>query len=140
MSSPSAYLIPRDVRARYGMKGLEVVASSDRSRSSCLSHQRSTFPPIKHVCALDDGDDEVVRVFNSQLRDGIVTRIQETLPHTNWRLNVLRLGFALETLSNPITIHLTLAEDAFARDDESAAGKIVSDILDLVQGSQMLLA
>ncbi len=60
-----------------------------------------------------------------------VASIVAALPDANWGLNVLRLGFDPEHLSNnPYTIHLVVAFDGGLSDE--TACKIVAQILSVI--------
>jgi hypothetical protein len=125
------YLVRQEERSLYGMRGLEVYASSHPSDPSCLCQRPSTYTPRKNIFAIGatDVDLKFAAIYEEKLHDNIVSGIEATLPDCDWGLNVLRLGFHLECLENPITIHLTVADGALSED---AACNIVSVILEVL--------
>jgi hypothetical protein len=120
------YLVPEDYRHLYGMKGLVVFASSHPLDPACLCDFPSTYTPQKAIFALGETDRQFVQVFEDKLHDKFVS----VLPDCTWGLNVFRLGFELESVKNPITIHLTFADGAISDD---AACKIVADFLEAIE-------
>lgn len=125
------YLVLQDQRSLYGMRGLEAYASSHPSDPSCLYKSPTTYPPHKNIFAIGTTDLELkfAAIFEDKLHDNIVSGIQAILPDCDWGINVLRLGFDLECLENPITIHVSVAHEALTED---AACKIVSVILEVI--------
>ncbi|KUJ21217.1 uncharacterized protein LY89DRAFT_681805 [Mollisia scopiformis] len=103
------------MRSLYGMRGLEVCASSHPSNPSCLCKSPSTYTPHKNTFAIGatDLEHKFAAIFEDELYDNI-------------GLNVLRLGFDVERLENPITIHIVVADEALSED---AACNIISMIL-----------
>lgn len=125
------YLVQQERRLLYGMRGLEVCASSHPSDSSCLYTRRSTYTPHKSIFAIGTTDLELwfAKIYEENLHDNFVSAIQTSLPDCSWGLNVLRLGFEPECLENPITVHITVACEALTDD---AACNTVSAILEVV--------
>ena len=125
------YLVEQDYRHLYGMRGLEVYASSHPADPSCLCDKSTTFTPHKCIFPIGttDLEREFATVFEEKFQDSIVSGIQATLPDCDWGLNVLRLGFEDESLENPITIHLTVAGEALTED---ATCHVVSIILKVI--------
>ncbi len=128
------YRVPTEVRHLYGMRDLVIHASSDPSHSSCIcADNTSTWNPVKNVFALEASNLEEVEFAEiyEDIHDNIVTSIVATLSDADWGLNVLRLGFDTERLSNPITIHL-VANGGLAED---RACRIVAGILAVIAAS-----
>ncbi|CZR51507.1 uncharacterized protein PAC_01384 [Phialocephala subalpina] len=125
------YLVLQEKRSLYGMRGLEAYASSHPSDPSCLCKCPSTYTPHKNIFAIGatDLEHKFAAIFEDKLHDNIVSGIQATLPDCDWGLNVLRLGFDLECLENPITIHIVVADEALSED---AACNIVLVILEVI--------
>ncbi|KUJ19176.1 uncharacterized protein LY89DRAFT_683101 [Mollisia scopiformis] len=128
MSSHKEYLVMQEMRSLYGMRGLEVCASSHPSNPLYLCKSPSTYTPHKNIFAIGatDLEHKFVAIFEDELYNNIVSAIHTILPDCNWGLNVLRLGFDIKRLKNPITIHIIVADKALFED---AAYNIISMIL-----------
>ncbi len=123
------YRVSAEVRYLYGMRNLVIHASSNPFDSSCIcAENTSTWNCIKNIFALEASNLEEVKFAEiyENIHDKIVTSIMATLSDADWGLNVLRLGFDTNRLSNPITIHLVVANGGLADD---RACRIVADIL-----------
>ena len=125
-NEPHAEHVPQTERERYGSRAMEVLATSNSSDSCLFDYvkSRSTFTVPKQVFTIQNLDFQYL--YETKILGAIVKILRSSLPNAcQWALNVLRLGFHMNQMANPIVVHLLVARDYLSDD---SARSIVKEI------------
>ena len=135
----SQFVIEKQNRHRYGLRGVEVLASSNSTASSCLRPQgvdQFSYPHYKSIQILESG--ELAVIYTDRIHDEVV-RVLEEGQYGEWRwFCVFRSCFVDEDFREETVKEPTLVISMVTcRDDQ--AGRLVcatKDLIDKAWGGQ----